>query len=161
MSGASCPLSVLCPRRSSRFGVTLSSCLKSLGGRTQTQRSLQAVSSAKQCCLMSPLFYCSDSELIYLLLIRHKAKLCPHCIPLSSCFGPAAPCSLHSHNTAVCYSMLPSNTLSPTMSCLFASSSSSLPLSHTSPSLLFLTLPSFPAFMYPDLQLGGEREQGR
>lgn len=110
MSGASSPLS--CPPGSSRFGVTLSLYFQSLGGRIQTQRSPQAVRSAKQCCLMSPLPYCSDSELICLLLIRHGAKMCPHCIHSSSCFGPAAPCSLHNHNTAVCYSMLPSNTLS-------------------------------------------------
>lgn len=51
----------------------------SLGCTIQTQCSPQAVISVKQCCLMSPLRNCSDSELIYLLLIRHKAKLCPHC----------------------------------------------------------------------------------
>lgn len=51
----------------------------SLSCTIQTQCSPQAVISVKQCCLMSSLRNCSDSELIYLLLIRHKAKLCPHC----------------------------------------------------------------------------------
>lgn len=72
--------SLLCPHGFSRFWVTLSSYVLSLGCTIQTRCSPQAVISVKQCCLMSPLRNCSDSELIYLLLIRHKAKLCPHCV---------------------------------------------------------------------------------
>ena len=70
----------------------------------------------------------------------------------------AAPCSLHDHNTAVCYSMLSfQHTLSYYVLPFFFFLP---PLSLTpSPSLLFLPLSSSLAFMYPDLQLGGEREQ--
>lgn len=154
MSGASFLLSVLCPPRSSRFKVTLSSYCKSLVGSQfcnameLDEPSLQKLRFWTNLPFIDQAQNQAVSSLYPLLLLFWSC--CSHAHSIVTTQQYATVCCPPTHSVLLCLALF--------------TSSSSLSLSLTpSPSLLFLPLSSLPGFMHAELELGGEREreQGR